>query len=99
MCLQESERAKKKIYLKACLQLRRNFPPFVASVDGIRGVEAGDILERIASRLATKWKKPYYRTCGYVNIRIAITLVRSTHWCIRGSRVLAHRISVYRPQW
>ena len=30
---------------------------------------------------------------------IAITLMRATHCCIQGSRVLAHRISVQRPQW
>ena len=38
-------------------------------------------------------------TCGYVKSRVAITLVRATHQCIRGSRVPAHRISVKRPQW
>ena len=35
--LQESEQANKKMYLEACLQQRRHFPPFVASVDGLTG--------------------------------------------------------------
>ena len=51
-CLEEAEKSKKKMYLKGCLQQRRNFSPFVASVDGLLGVEATAFLKRIASRLA-----------------------------------------------
>ena len=98
-CLHEAEREKKRMYLEACLQQRRHFSPFVASVDGLLGVEATSNLKRLASRMATKWNKSYSKTCGYIKSRIAITLVRATHRCIRGSRVLAHRISVQRPQW
>ena len=98
-CLHEAERGKNKIYLEACLQQRRPFSPFSASVDGLLGVEATATLKRIASRLATKWRQPYSKTCGYVKNRVAITLVRATHRCLRGSCVPAHRISVQRPQW
>ena len=93
-CLQDAERGKKQMYLDACLQQRRHFSPFVASVDGLLGVEATATLKRLASRQATKWKHHYLKTCGYVRSRIAITLVRATHCCIRGSRVPEHRISV-----
>ena len=51
-CLQEAEKGKKKMYLEAFLQQRRHFSPFVASVDGLLGVEATATLKRIASRLA-----------------------------------------------
>ena len=34
----------------------KQFPPFVASVDGMMGVEAIATLKGIVSRLATKWK-------------------------------------------
>ena len=98
-CLYEAEKGKKKMYLEACLQQRRHFYPFVSLVDGLLGVEATATLTRISSRLATKWKQSYSKTCGYVKSRIAITLVRATHRCIRGSRVPAHRISVQQPQW
>ena len=98
-CLHKAERGKKKIYLEACLQQRRHFSPFVASVDRLLGVEATATLKRLASRLATKWKQSYSKTCGYVKSRIAITLVRITHRCIQGSRVPTHPISVQRPQW
>ena len=87
------------MYLEACLQQRRHFSPFVASVDGMLGVEATTTLKRISIRLATKWNHSYLKTCGYVKSRISITLVRATHHCIRGSRVPAHRISMQRPQW
>ena len=98
-CLHEAEKGKKKMYLEACLQQRRQFSPFVTLVDGLQGVEATDTLKRIASRLATKWNQSYSKTCEYVKSRIAITLVRATHRCIQGSRVTAHRISVQQPQW
>ena len=62
-------------------------------------MEATDTLKKVANRLASKWKQTYSKTCGYVKSRISITLVRSTHRCIRGSRVTAHKISVQRPQW
>ena len=87
------------MYLEACLKQRRHFSPFVASVDGLLGVEATATLKRIASRLATKWKQSYSKMCGYVKIKIVITLVRATHCCMRGSRVPSHRISVQRSQW
>ena len=98
-CLQEAERGKKKMYLEACLQKRRHFSPSVSSVDGLLGVEATATLKRISSRLATKWCQPYSKTCGYFKSRVAITLVRATHRCLRVSWVPAHRISVQQPQW
>ena len=97
--LHEAERGKKKMYMEACLQQSRHFSPFVASVDELLEVEATATLKRLASLLATKWKQSYSKTCRYINSRIAITLVRATHRCIRGSQVPAHRISVHRPQW
>ena len=98
-CLPEAERGENRMYLEACFQQRRHFSPFVVSVDGLLEVEATATLKRLASCLATKWKQSYSKTCGYVKSSIAITLVRTTHRCIRGYRVPAHRISVQRPQW
>ena len=63
-CLHEEEQGKKKMYLDACLQQRWHFSTFVSSVEGLLGVEATATLKRIASRLATKWKQYYSKTCG-----------------------------------
>ena len=93
-CLEEAERGKKKMYLEAFLQQRRHLSPFVASVDGFLGVKATATLKRIAICLASKWKQPYSKTCGYVKSMIAITLVRSTHRCIQGSWLTTQKISV-----
>ena len=98
-CHHGAERGKKKKYLEACLQQRRHFSPFLASVYGLLGVETTVNLKRIASHLATKWRQTYSKTCGYVKSRVTITLVRATHRCLRESRVSAHRISMQRPQW
>ena len=98
-CLQEAESVKIKMYLEVCLHQCRHFSPFVSSIDGLVGVEATATLKRIAIQLAKNWRQPYSRTCRYVKSSIAITLVRATHRCIRGSRVTAHRISTQSPQW
>ena len=82
-CLHHESKVKKKNYLKAFLKQYRNFSPFVISVKWLLGVEAEATLKRIASRLTTKWKKPYYSTYGYVKSHIATTLVRVTHRCIQ----------------
>ena len=95
----EAARSKKKIYLKACLHQCWNLLPFVAPIDGLLGVEAGDTMKRISSRLTTRWHQPHSRMCRYVKSRIAITLVRATHRCIRGFRLLANRISVQHLKW
>ena len=52
------------MYLGACLQERRHFSPFVASVDGLLGLEATETLKRLVCGLATKWKQSYSKTCG-----------------------------------
>ena len=57
-CLQEAEREKKKMYLEEYLQQRRQFYPFVASVDGLLGVETTYTLKRIASRLTKSGGNP-----------------------------------------
>ena len=97
--LQEAEREKKKVYLEACLQQFRHVSPFFASIGEMMGVEAAATLKRIPSRLTSKWRQPYSRTCGYVKIGIVITLLQATHQCIQGYRVLAHNIIVQHPQW
>ena len=75
------------------------FLTFVASVDGLLGVEAVATMKIIFTCLTTKWQQPYYRTYGYFKSRIDITLVKSKHRCIWGSRVPSHKISVQQPQW
>ena len=97
--LAQQEREKKKKYLKACLEQRRHFAPFVVSADGMKGKEAKALLQTLSARLATKWKKPYSQVCGYVNARMSIAIVRATHQCLRGSRVPASQMSYRRQQW
>ena len=71
--------------IKICV--RKELLPFVGNRQ--------TTLKRIASHLSTKWKQPNSRAYGYVNSRVAITLVRSTHCCIWVLWVLAHNISVH----
>ena len=85
-CLQEVEWTTKKMYLEACLQQRWQLYPFVISVKRLLVIEGTATPEKIASHLAIKWRKPYYRTSVYVKNRVGITLVRFTHQCIRESK-------------
>ena len=97
--IQDAAKAKESIYLEACLYQRRHFSPFVDSIGWLMYVEVEATLKRIYRLLVTNWHQPYQRICGYIQSNIFITLVRSTHQCIKGSRVPAHRISVKQPQW
>ena len=98
-CLETAKREKKKNFLNACFKKCQGFTPCVALVDGLLGVEVEVTLKRISSRLAQEWKETYSRTCSYVNIIVAITILRATHRCIWGGRVPVFCISVTRPQW
>ena len=91
LCRQETE--KKKKYLQACLDQRRNFTPFVSSTDGLMGREATALVKRLASMTASRWRTTYSKVCGYFKARMSIAVLRATHSCLRGSRVPAKNIS------
>jgi hypothetical protein len=93
------EKEKKRKYLKACLEQRRHFTPFVCSTDGLLGREASTFAKRLAAKLATKWQRTYSQVCGYVMAQLSIAIVRVTHLCLHGSRIPTHQISTRRPLW
>ena len=97
--IESQEREKKKKHLELCLEQRRDFTPFVVSVDGLFGKEAKAVIRRLASLLSEKWSRPYSQVCGYLKTRFSITAVRATHLCLRGSRIPADTISNRIPQW
>ena len=63
----------------------------------MEGKEAIAARKRLAALLAAKWSRPYSVVCGYVRSRIALSLVRSTSYCLRGARTHPDRIQ--RPVW
>mmetsp|Transcript_13619 Transcript_13619/g.19848 ORF Transcript_13619/g.19848 Transcript_13619/m.19848 type:complete len:155 (-) Transcript_13619:31-495(-) len=85
--LKAQEAEKKKKYHFLCQENRKNFSPFVATVDGVLGREAKMVLKQIARALATKWSCPHSQAQNYVNTMISVAIVRATHRCLRGSRV------------
>ena len=96
--LKRQEKEKRKKYLRACLEQRRSFVPFVVSTDGLIGPEGKNLLKQIALRLTAKWEQPYSVVRGFVNARINLAILRATDLCIRGSRVPASKMS-RRVQW
>ena len=72
-----------------------HFSPFMASVDGLIGMEAEAMLKQLAGSLTEKWQHPYSQTWGHVWIRVSATLFRATHNCIQSSRATEIRIGVH----
>ena len=96
--LEAQEREKMKKHLKACQDQRRHFTPFVISCTGSIGKQAKALIRKLAGRLSDKTDKSYSTTCGFLNARLSIAIVRATHLCLRGSRIPTSRMS-RRPQW
>ena len=90
---------KKNKYLSACLSQRRHFTPLISSVDGLVEKEQVAYCQRLASKLADKWQKPYSSVMGYVKARLSIALVRAVHLTIMGSRIPATKLARRRPLW
>jgi hypothetical protein len=98
--ISQQEKEKKRKYLEPCLEQRRHFTPFVCSTDGMLGHEASTFAKRLAAKLANKWQRTYSQVCGYyVKARLSIAIVRTTHLCLRGSRIPTHQISTRCPLW
>ena len=93
------EKEKKKKYLERCAEQRRHFAPYVADCYGLLGKEAVAINKKIAVKLASKWKTAYSVTCGFINARVSIAILRASHRCLRGSRVPFRHNSTTWAQW
>ena len=85
--LKSAEEEKKRKYNDAVEARRGSFSPFVVSVDGFVGVEAGCILKRVAEVLGWKWGKSYVQVMGWVRCYMSLAVIRATGLCLRGSRV------------
>jgi hypothetical protein len=91
------EKEKKNKYGDLCIARRRTFTPLVFSVDGLQGKEATAASKRLATCLASKWKRSYSEICGFVRSRLSIALVRSSSRCLRGDRNPTQRFQI--PIW
>jgi hypothetical protein len=91
------EKEKKTKYGDLCIAKRRTFTPLVFSVDGLIGKEATAASKRLATSLASKWKRSYSEICGFVRSRLSIALVRSSSRCLRADRNSSLRFR--NPTW
>jgi hypothetical protein len=96
--LASQERNKKKKYLQFCLEQHKHFTPFIVSIDGLIGQEAGELLKRLSLQLADKWQHPYLVVRGFISARMSIAIVCATHLCLRGLHVPLSKISRH-PLW
>eukprot|EP00980_Cylindrotheca_fusiformis_P010882 scaffold2471_cov155-Cylindrotheca_fusiformis.AAC.4 len=89
----EKAKKKKKKYLKACLQQRRSFVPFVVSTDGLLGPEAQMFVKKLAADLSVRWDQPKSVVTNFIRARLGIAILRATHHCISGPRIPASKMS------
>jgi len=98
-CLIASEDAKKKKCQKKCFEHRRDFVPFLVSVDGMFGPEAINTLKWIAQLLSEKWRRPCSSTFSYVKSHMSIAVARTTNICLRGTCMENHSLDNRRYLW
>jgi hypothetical protein len=84
---------------RAWADSRRDFTPYVLSVDGMLVTEAKELNKRLAGKIANCGKTTYSIFCGWVNARISIATLCATHICLRGSRVPIKHISSRWSNW
>jgi hypothetical protein len=95
--LESQEKEKKRKYLEVCLERRHHFP--LRMFCGWHVWMGGQTFaKQPAAKLTNKLEKWF--SSIYANARLSIAIVRATHLCMRGSRVLlVHKISIRYPQW
>ena len=71
------EKINKDKHGKHCNDQRKQFYPFVFSVDGMLGREAIVALSKLSPSVADKREEPLLQVRGWVNVRIAIAVARS----------------------
>ena len=84
--LEQHEKEKKDKYLQNCLEMWKDFTPMIYSMDGIACREAWNVEKRLATHLASKWKREYSQMVYYVRVRMAIAVVHANNLLIHGSR-------------
>ena len=78
---------KKRVYCSAVEDRRRNFTPFVLSVDGLLQHETSHFVKCLSASLVLRWEKPFSDVLAFVNSRLQIASVHSAIMCLRGSRI------------
>ena len=78
------EKEKKDLYFQACLELRRTLNPVFYSTDGIPGADALAAQKRLAALLNYKLKREYSETCGFIQARMLLAIVRSNSLLLCG---------------
>ena len=85
-------KAKKELYLQACLERRSTFTPMVYSADGIPGAEALSAQKRLAVLLSYKLKREYSEMCSFVRATMSLAILRSYSLLLRDPRNKGARI-------
>ena len=69
------------------MERRRSFIQLIYSVDGMAGRKTQAFEKRIAHLLVGKWERHYSELRGFVQGRMALSMVRSNSLLLCGSRM------------
>ena len=78
--------AKKTKYNTAAEELRGTFTPLVCSTGGVLRREYRAYQVRLASKLATKWQRPYSVVMSWVKLQTQFVVFRAVDLRLRGMR-------------
>lgn len=81
------EREKKGKYLEDCIEARKDFTPFISSVDGVLSREAHLFIKQLIRFQFQKWDKTIMEVSNYIYTRLSLAILKATHQCLRGARV------------
>ena len=68
-----------------CLTARKDFTPFVVSVDGVLEKEAKMLLKQLERHLARRWDQSASNIMTYINSKMSSQILKATDQCLQGS--------------
>ena len=84
--LASAEKEKTQKYLTACEERHIGFTPLVTSVDGALAPQFSNFIKRLATGLSLKWHRDFSGVLNWVRTRLAFSILRAAHLCLRGTR-------------
>ena len=72
--------------------MRKDFTPFVSTIDGVLAREAHLFIKQLARFQFQKWDKNMPEIINYLYTRLSIAILKATHQCLRGERASKKKI-------
>jgi hypothetical protein len=84
--LRRHEDSKRRLYQRPCTEARKDFTPFVVSVDGSAGLAAAAVLRRVGAAISRRTGAEWSRVAGTLRAGLQIACLRAASACMRTAR-------------